>query len=154
VDEEFDPEEEGQDPESEETPAESAAADPAKLAKLQKENRSLRGRLRRAELGAEYGKDIAELVPDALPLKEWDAYAEKLVALRGQTGKEETPPEGEAPAEPPTEAEQKLAVVSSASSAAAAGSDNPYRDMSAKEIGLLPEGERERAMAAKYVDSL
>jgi hypothetical protein len=82
--------------------------------KARKEAHGLRERLRRSEIAAEYGKDVAELLPAGLPIKEWKGYAEKLTEFRGQQAppaqaSEDAP---EAPPEEPTEAEKQLATAS------------------------------------------
>ena len=82
--------------------------------KARKEAHGLRERLRRTEIEAEYGKDVAALLPTGLPIKEWKDFAEKLTEFRNQAAPPaqasvETP---EAPPEEPTEAEKQLATAS------------------------------------------
>ena len=109
----------------EEAPEEVApsASEDKELGKLRKENHSLRTRLRRTELEAEFGSDVAALVPDALPLKEWKEYAGKLVALKGpavSTADQTDEATQEAPSEEPSEVERRLATVGKVSPPGAA----------------------------------
>ena len=140
----------GEEAEQEAAPAK--ADDSAEMTRLREQNRKLTFKVHKTELEAKYGSEIAGLVPETLPFKEWDTFAEKLDALRGTAVEKETEAEA-APPEEPSEAEQALAAVSSQPSATSAGPDL-YREMSAKEIGQLPPGEREKAMQAKYADSV
>lgn len=139
---EFDPDEAEQD-EAPEGPAieEAEGVDPKRLTKLQNENRSLRVRLRRTELQAKFGPDISELVPDTLPLKEWEAFAEKLQDFKGpaaQTDQTESV-EVEAPVEEPSPAERQLAAVSRSSAtggpAASRMSAREWMDLNQKSPG-------------------
>jgi 16S rRNA C967 or C1407 C5-methylase (RsmB/RsmF family) len=69
------------DEESQEDFAEGTSApeiDENLLRKLKNENQSLRQRLRRTELEANFGKDVVELIPEELPLSKWEEYAGKL----------------------------------------------------------------------------
>lgn len=89
-----------------------AASEDPKYRKLQNENVNLRRRLRRTEIEAKHGEDVAALIPDSLPLNEWQGFAEKVVAFRGAQVPETTP--DEAPEPPPVERqerEQRLAAV-------------------------------------------
>lgn len=124
--------------------------------KLQAENKSLRGRLRRTEIEARYGKDIADLIPGSLPMREWLEFAEKVrdriaeestagrFAQTGQSVEEVSNPE-------PTAEERNLAL------AAAAGTsgyhDTALEGLSAKEIlelGKVSPGAAERLIATQY----
>ncbi len=94
-----------------EAPPAESGEDP-RYKKLQHENRSLRDRLRRTEMVAEFGAEIVELIPPALPMKEWKGYAEKLQTFKGTAASETT--QDEAPEPPPVERqeqEQRLAAV-------------------------------------------
>jgi hypothetical protein len=106
---------------SEEEGATSAApeqgADPA-MEKLRKENRALRVRLRRSEVTAKYGSEVVDLIPDELPIRKWDEFAERLHARLAERPTESPEDKGE-PAETPEEptpAEKKLAALSKAGS--------------------------------------
>jgi hypothetical protein len=145
------------DPGTEEEPGsgtsepEAAPEDP-RYKKLQQENRSLRDRLRRSEIEAEHGKEIAELIPASLPMKEWKDYAEKLSALKGPATQDETT-QDEAPPVPDqgvrAEREQRLAAVGASRSPGNA----PETPLSAKEIQELMQTDPSRgirAAQAKY----
>jgi 16S rRNA C967 or C1407 C5-methylase (RsmB/RsmF family) len=84
------------------------------LRKLKQENHSLRQRLRRTELEANFGKDVVELIPEELPLSKWEEYAGKLAErLPKQAPPEQNEP---APEEPSQEDEPTgLAAVTNAS---------------------------------------
>lgn len=64
---------------------------------LRQENQSLRQRLRRTELEANFGKEIVELVPEELPLDKWEEFAgrlaERLSKPEAPEAGQETPPE-------------------------------------------------------------
>jgi hypothetical protein len=154
----------GEDTEEEEQsppPAEPTGQGTPDVAKLRRENHSLRARLRRTEIAKEYGDDVAAMIPDGIPLSEWKTQAEKLKAFRGQTPggeepktdegtEEETPP----PAEPPTEEERQLATASSGTSIGTSAPSGP--DMTAKDIGKLGSKDPEKAweaIQAKYRDA-
>lgn len=90
------------------------------LKKARNENRSLRAKLRRLEVAQKYGEDVAALVPDALPLKEWDGYAEKVQAtITARVGSSQTQAGSEAPVEELTEDQKALAAVTKANPSAA-----------------------------------
>ena len=129
------------------------ADDSADMARLREQNRKLTFKVHKTELEAKYGSEIAGLVPETMPFKEWDQFAEKLIALRGTAVEEKEAEPAEAPQEEPSATEQALATASSQPSATSAGPDL-YREMTAKQIGELPAGEREKAMQAKYADSV
>jgi hypothetical protein len=79
--------------------------------KARKEAHGLRERLRRTEVASEYGKEVAELIPTNLPIKEWKGYAERLVAFRGQataTDQQTTSESAEPAQEQPSEDDKKL----------------------------------------------
>jgi hypothetical protein len=90
----------------------------AEWKKLQHENRSLRGRLRRSEIEAKHGKDVAELIPEEVPLSKWEDFAEKLAAKLSVERSEETQQREEAPApkEELTPEERNLAAASGGTS--------------------------------------
>ena len=88
-------------------------ADDSALRKLKQENQSLRQRLRRTELEANFGKDVVELIPEELPLSKWEEYAGRL-AERLQ--KPEPEQNAQAAEEPSQEDEPAgLATVANAS---------------------------------------
>jgi hypothetical protein len=83
--------------------------------KARKEAHGLRERLRRSEIASEYGKEVAELIPAGLPIKEWKGYAEKLNTFRGQAtaSDQQTTDESPAPAAKaqPSEEDRQLSQV-------------------------------------------
>src|SRR5262249_21017139 len=149
--------EDTEETEDETPPAPSPRESDPDVAKLRRENHSLRARLRRTELAKKYGDDVVAMIPEGLPIKEWEAQAEKLVTFRGQTpsGQEPKPDEEEEPPppepEPPTPAEQALATASSGTSI---GTSAPTgSELSAKEIGELGKKDPQKAweaIQAKY----
>lgn len=95
------------------TEAPSDTRSDADWKKLQQENRSLRSRLRRTEIEAKHGKDVAELIPDELPLTKWEEFAEKLAA-KTQAERPVVPEQTETPETPkvePTAEETRLAAA-------------------------------------------
>ena len=114
------------------------------LEKLRKENHSLRARLRRSELEAEFGSDVAALVPDALPLGEWKEYAGKLVALKGpavSTADQTEEATEEAPQEEASPVEKRLATVGKVSPPGAALPEELLTVAQVKELAKTdPEG--------------
>jgi hypothetical protein len=72
-------------------------------------------RLRRSEVTAKYGAEVVDMIPDELPIRKWDEFAEKLHARLAErpTAPEDKGEDAEAPEEP-TPAERKLAAVSKA----------------------------------------
>lgn len=102
-------------------PAEGETVSRAQYEKAVKEARSLRTKLRRTEMEAEFGAEVLEMIPADLPLKQQKALAgtikTKLDALTAQA----TPADGsaensDADQGQPTEEEQRLAAVTSAGS--------------------------------------
>jgi hypothetical protein len=145
---EDEPDEEQEQEEQETEPAGDVASLQRQLKKKNQENHSLRVRERRAVLTTEYGKEVAELIPATLPLKEWKDYAEKLAALKGPASEQKTTQEQEAtqeevPEEEPSEAEKRLATAGTGSSlgTSATGSST----MEAGEILKLGKKDPERA---------
>ena len=135
---EYDVDELDQDVEDNTEEVEASPVDDKALDKLRKENHSLRARLRRSELEAEFGSDVAALVPDALPLKEWKDYAAKLVALKGpavSTADQTDDEVAEAPQEEPTPAEKRLATVGKVSPPGAALPEELLTVAQIKELG-------------------
>jgi hypothetical protein len=117
---------------------------------LQNENRSLRERLRRSEIQAEHGEQIASLIPTSLPLNEWPEYAEKLSALIPKAPAPESADSepANAPSEERTEREERLAAV-----AAPQATGTQPEVLSAKEIGELMKSDPAaglRAANARY----
>lgn len=114
--------------ESEDTEQEAPGEQPSleylqkREAKLAKENRSLRERLRRSELEAKHGKEIADFVAESgAPITNWESLAEKAAAFTPRATDQE-PGEGGAPDEgqaPSSEDEQKLAALASKKGTAA-----------------------------------
>lgn len=105
--------------------------------KLRNEAQSLRRRLARTEIKAEYGEDVLELVPESLPLKEAKELAGKLSARFAASKTQDAPQaasvpevgieqpqtvEVEVPQAEPTQAERNLAAVAQGSSPQAASS--------------------------------
>ena len=102
------------------TPASPEQGQDPGMDKLRKENRALRSKLRRSEISAKYGPGVVDLIPDELPIRKWDEFAEKLHArLAERPAPTETGEPAEVPEEP-TQAERKLAAVSKAGSAPSA----------------------------------
>lgn len=150
---EYDPDEEGQEPESEdEDPndeqGEGDTVPRAKFEKVQKEARSLRTRLARSELESEFGKDVVELVPPSLPLDEQREYVAKLKERLGQAAPtQEQEGTGSGPGltaeEPLSESEKRIAALTTPRETAAADSTltwDEYRKM------LADPTTREKAM--------
>jgi hypothetical protein len=112
-----------QEVETPEPDEQAAVRSDADWKKLQHENRSLRGRLRRSEIEAKHGKDVAELIPDEIPLSKWDEFAEKLAAKISVERPEDPVQQREvvpAPKEEPTPEERNLAAASGGTSGAPA----------------------------------
>ena len=123
--------------------------------KVVKAERSLRTRLRRTEMESEYGKDVVELVPTTLPLKEQKALAAKLKERFGSqtaaTQADESADAGtEASTEEPTEQERRAAalvaqgsggsvagVITDTAEAAAIAAASPERYTQMKAAGLI-----------------
>src|SRR3990172_10503843 len=110
----------GQDPEVEEPdpveePVEGDSVPRAQYDKVVKEARTLRGKYRRAELAQEYGKEVLELVPPSLPLKDQQELAAKLSERLGQSVPTQIEQGAELTAEPvveqPTEQERRAAAL-------------------------------------------
>ena len=110
----------GQDPEVEEPdpveePVEGDSVPRAQYDKVVKEARTLRGKYRRAELAQEYGKEVLELVPPSLPLKDQQELAAKLSERLGQPASTRLEQGTELTAEPaveqPTEQERRAAAL-------------------------------------------
>jgi hypothetical protein len=116
-----------------------------KLKKLQNENRSLRTRLRRSEITAKHGSDVADLIPDELPLTKWDEFAEKVAAKITVERPEQATDkqDAEASKEEPTAEEQRLAA---AASGANSGAGNATAEMTPKEIAELGKTDPVRAL--------
>ena len=107
------------------------------------------------KLLASYDAEIVDLIPDTLPFKEREEFAEKLKALRGTSvepaqAETATP---EAPPEEPTEAEKQFALAN-ASPASGTSTMNDFEDVSTQDIQrMLASGDSERALEiinAKY----
>lgn len=118
-----------------------------------------RAELRRMTIQSEYGAEIAELIPEALPPAEWKGFADKLAALRGvqqpnppaEAKTEEPPGEVEPPAEQ-LETERRLAAVAGQAPGSAAQAKS---DMTAKqiaELALVDPVAAHNAMRAQYAD--
>lgn len=106
---------EAQEASAEETPA---AIDDKYVRKLKDENQSLRQRLRRTELEANFGKDVVELIPEELPLSKWEEFAGKLAERMPkavEAEQTEPAPEDTSQEEEPT----KLAAVATSPSSGA-----------------------------------
>jgi hypothetical protein len=121
----------------EETP-EVATEDPAPqtddpaLRKLKQENQSLRQRLRRTELEANFGKDVVELIPEELPLSKWEEFAGKLAERmpKDQAKQDEPAAEESAPEAEPA----GLAAVSGASTPGTPIAGDPLTSAEIKEL--------------------
>src|SRR3990167_3368595 len=125
--------------------------DPAKYRKLQAENRSLRTRLRRSEIGAKYGSEVVELIPDELPLGKWEAFAEKLAGRLKTDGAgpaDETETAAVAPVAPTPEASRLGAVATGGSGAGLVAPPRTYTPQEVRKIGL-----RDHAEALKIIAS-
>jgi hypothetical protein len=139
------------EPEADAAPAPTGeSGDDPRYRKLQNENRSLRERLRRSEIQAEHGEQIASLIPTSLPLNEWPEYAEKLSALIPKAPAPESADSepANAPSEERTEREERLAAV-----AAPQATGTQPEVLSAKEIGELMKSDPAaglRAANARY----
>jgi 16S rRNA C967 or C1407 C5-methylase (RsmB/RsmF family) len=96
-----------------------AAGDDSAMRKLKQENQSLRQRLRRTELEANFGKDVVEMIPEELPLSKWEEFAGKLAERlpKAQNQTEQNEPAAEEPAQEAAPA--GLAAVSGASTSGA-----------------------------------
>ncbi len=132
------------------TPVAGTDANAAEVERLKKENYKLRDKVRRTDLSAKFGSDVVELIPASLPAQEWEAYAEKLQALKGAAPVTAEPP-GEAVKvpEPPSEetkaAEAAMAAV--ASTPSSRGGTAPPQ-LSAQEIGQLMQSDPAAGLAA------
>jgi hypothetical protein len=127
--------------------------DPAKLQreleKVRKEAMTARLELRRAQLEKEYGTEIVELIPEALPQTEWGDFAEKLQTFRGQT-----PPEPQIQTEQATEpvVQETLSPQEQAIAAVAKGSEgisSPSAGMSPEEALVLAKNNPEEYLRLK-----
>ena len=77
--------------------------------------RKLKSQVRRADLSLEYGPEIAERVPDELPVEKWPEYATKLKERLGTTATTSNDEGTEPPATPaaaqPSEQERRAAAL-------------------------------------------
>ena len=117
--------------------AEDAAPDPADdsaVRKLKQENQSLRQRLRRTELEANFGKDVVELIPEELPLSKWEEFAgrlaERFPKAESQPKQDEQAAEVSAPEVEPA----GLAAVSGASTPGTPIAGEPLTRAEIKEL--------------------
>jgi 16S rRNA C967 or C1407 C5-methylase (RsmB/RsmF family) len=141
---------EAQEASTEEQPA---AIDDKYVRKLKDENQSLRQRLRRTELEANFGKDVVELIPEELPLSKWEEFAGKLAERMPKA----TPTEQNEPAaEEPT---QEVAPSGLAAVAATPSSGAPATEelMTTAEIKKLAKSDPQAAArlvnAGKFVQA-
>lgn len=112
--------------------------------KAVKAERSLRTRLRRTEMESEYGKDVVELVPTTLPLKEQKALAAKLKERLGSQAAttpadESADASTETPEVEPTEQERRAAALvqqGSGSTSSGPMSAAEWRDVAKKDPAL------------------
>lgn len=133
-----------------EEPDDRAAPDwETEARKARREAHSLRRRLRRTEIEARFGRDVAELIPDELPIHKWDEFAGMIAARLPQPVEEAArPDEDVAPTLEPTPEERRIA-------AAFAGGTSGYHGeadigtLSAKEIMEL--GKENPALAARQI---
>lgn len=124
----------------------------AEAAKAAKGEQRARHEAHRMKLLASYDEEIVNLIPETLPFKEREEFAEKLKALRGTVqepaqAEEATP---EAPQEEPTETEMALAT---ANTSPASSTGTSFDDVSAMEIAKIGETDPARArqlMEAKF----
>jgi hypothetical protein len=113
----LDPEvDEDEDDDQAPPPVEGDTVSREQYEKVVKAERSLRTRLRRTEMESEYGKDVVELVPATLPLKEQRALAAKLKERFGSQAAQTQPDESadaspEVATEQPTEQERRAAAL-------------------------------------------
>jgi hypothetical protein len=149
VDENYDSDLDVREPEAGAPEAPQAATESPDVRKLRQENRSLRERLRRSEVEAKHGAEVAGLIPPSLPLDEWEDYAAKLADFRQAPAPAPTESETvDAPSEERQATEAKLAAV-----VAPQATGTPQEILSAKEIGDLMKADPAaglRAAQAKY----
>lgn len=135
-------------------PAASTDAIAAEVEKLKKENYKLRAKARKAELGAKFGPDVVELIPEALPADEWESYAERLQAFRGAPAEEASTAAAEQPAELTEERKQAEAAMAAVVRTPSSSPASP-EPLSAREMGDLIARDPAAAIAAmkaKYGD--
>ena len=127
----------------------AAVADDKELRKLKQENQSLRQRLRRTELEANFGKDVVELIPEELPLSKWEEFAGKL-AERMPKAEAPEPEQNEQAAEdsPPEDEPAGLAAVTKTP---APGSTSPEELKTVAEIKELAK--TDPAEATRLINS-
>lgn len=134
--------------------AEDSTALQAKLDKVLKENHKLRVERRKTQLGAKYGQDVVELIPEALPADEWEGYAERLSAFKGAPAVEAPAADAEQPAELTEERKQAEAAMAAVVRTPSSSPTTP-EPLSAKEMGELISRDPAAAIAAmkaKYGD--
>ena len=123
-------------PEVSEQETAPAVPDDKELRKLKQENQSLRQRLRRTELEANFGKDVVELIPEELPLSKWEEFAgrlsERMPKQEAQTEQNEPAPE-DAPQE--VAPQSGLAAVAQAPSVGKPASEGLLTVAEIKELG-------------------
>jgi hypothetical protein len=132
-----------------------AAGDDSAMRKLKQENQSLRQRLRRTELEANFGKDVVELIPEELPLAKWEEYAGRLAERlqKPEQTKAETP---EAAPETPEVPEPAAGLKAVATNQPASTPVAHGTDLTSREIGDLYKTDPaafKRALQAKYAAS-
>lgn len=142
------------DEEALEAPDEEAPAqglDDKEIRKLKQENQSLRQRLRRTELEANFGKNVVELIPEELPLSKWEEYAGKLadaIPKPAVPEQDEQAPEEASQEDEPT----GLAAVTTASAPGASLPEDLKTVAEIKELMKTDPVEANRLVAAgKFV---
>lgn len=123
----------------------------AEARKARKEAQSLRSRLRRTEIEAKYGADVADLIPDSMPMREWDDFAEKLADRLAGSQTTSDPVDVVASNPEPTPEEQRLAAAAGTSGYSTSAAERP----SAKEIlelGRVSPGAATREIQTLYRD--
>ncbi len=119
--------------------------------KLKQENQSLRQRLRRTELEANFGKDVVELIPEELPLSKWEEYAGRLAE---RLPKPAPPEQNEQAADEPSQ-EDEPAGLAAVTNASAPGATLPEDLKTVAEIKELaktdPVKANELIAAGKFV---
>lgn len=109
----------------------------------------------RTTIQAGYDPEVAELVPKDLPPTEWKAYADRLIAFRGNTpnptekAEAEAPQEAEAPAEQ-LQAEQRLATVAGQAPGTPAAQPGEMSGKDLMDLYKSDPAEATRRAIAKY----
>lgn len=135
-------------PEASEQEDSAPVAEDKELRKLKQENQSLRQRLRRTELEANFGKDVVELIPEELPLSKWEEFAGKLAE---RMPKPEAPPEQNEQAAEDSPQEDEPAGLAAVTKTPAPGSTLPEELKTVAEIKELAK--TDPAEATRLINS-